>query len=78
MAIGLNQPTARRCYAVGRALRTAVESWEFDQRVAILGMQSDLQHVLDTNLDALHRVGTRPAELRAVLVFPARHAAGVP
>jgi protocatechuate 4,5-dioxygenase beta chain len=33
-------PTARRCHALGRALRTAVESWPGDASVAILASGS--------------------------------------
>jgi aromatic ring-opening dioxygenase catalytic subunit (LigB family) len=33
-------PTARRCYALGRALRSAIESWPQDARVAVVGTGS--------------------------------------
>jgi hypothetical protein len=46
-----NAPSARRCYALGQALRKAVESWDSDQRVAILA-SGGLSHVIiDEELD---------------------------
>ena len=31
-----NQPTPKRCYAFGQAVRKAVESWDSGKRVAIM------------------------------------------
>jgi hypothetical protein len=46
-----NQPTPRRCYAFGQALRRAIESWNSDARVAILA-SGGLSHVImDEDLD---------------------------
>lgn len=46
-----NTPTSRRCYALGQALRRAVESWEADKRVAIVA-SGGLSHVIiDEELD---------------------------
>ncbi len=46
-----NAPTARRSYALGQALRTAVESWDSNQRVAIVA-SGGLSHVIiDEELD---------------------------
>ncbi|MPZ12994.1 MAG: hypothetical protein GEU73_00975 [Chloroflexi bacterium] len=53
-----NPPTPRRCYALGRALRSAIESWDRDLRVAVVAsgglshtiIEEDLDHLL---LDAL-------------------------
>jgi Catalytic LigB subunit of aromatic ring-opening dioxygenase len=48
-----NQPSAKRCYELGRAIRAAVESWDIDARVGIIA--SGLSHfVVDEELD--HRV----------------------
>src|SRR5256714_6601849 len=49
-----NQPTAGRCYAFGRALRRAVESWSGDDRVAVVGSGGLSHFVIDEELD--HRV----------------------
>jgi 3-O-methylgallate 3,4-dioxygenase len=49
-----NQPTAGRCYAFGKALRRAVESWDSDARVAIVASGGLSHFVIDEELD--HRI----------------------
>ena len=55
-----NQPSPRRCYAFGQALRAAVEAWDSNKKVAVI-TSGGLSHVvideaLDrTLLDALQR-----------------------
>ena len=49
-----NQPTAGRCYAFGRALRRAVESWDQDVRVAVVASGGLSHFVIDEELD--HRI----------------------
>jgi 3-O-methylgallate 3,4-dioxygenase len=49
-----NQPTAGRCYAFGRALRRAVESFDGEQRVAVVASGGLSHFVIDEELD--HRV----------------------
>lgn len=39
------QPTAARCYALGKALRRAIESWDTDKRIAIVA-SGGLSHIL--------------------------------
>ncbi len=46
-----NQPTPKRCYAVGQALRQAVESWPEDIRVAVLASGGLSHFVIDEELD---------------------------
>jgi len=46
-----NQPGPKRCYAFGKALRNAVESWDPGKRVAIMA-SGGLSHVIiDEKLD---------------------------
>jgi hypothetical protein len=46
-----NQPTPRRCYALGKALRDAVEGWKSDKRVAIV-CSGGLSHtIIEEDLD---------------------------
>lgn len=46
-----NTPTPSRCYALGQAVRRAVESWESDARVAVIA-SGGLSHVIiDEDLD---------------------------
>lgn len=46
-----NQPSAERCYELGRAIRAAVESWDADARVAILASGGLSHFVVDEELD---------------------------
>lgn len=46
-----NQATPARCYALGKALRRAIESWDQDQKVAIMGSGGLSHQILDQELD---------------------------
>lgn len=65
-------PTARRCYKLGQAIRSAVESYERDVRVVIIGtggMSHQLtgknfgQMHMDNDLDFLDRIERDPESL---------------
>lgn len=46
-----NQPTPRRCYALGQAIRAAVESYPEDKRVGIIASGGLSHFVVDEELD---------------------------
>jgi 3-O-methylgallate 3,4-dioxygenase len=46
-----NQPTAARCYAFGKALRQAIESWDSEKTVAIICSGGLSHFVVDEELD---------------------------
>lgn len=46
-----NQPTARRCFSFGQAVRRAVESWPEDGRVAVVASGGLSHFVVDEELD---------------------------
>ena len=46
-----NQPSAARCYKFGEALKTAIESWDSDQRVAVFASGGLSHFVIDEELD---------------------------
>ena len=46
-----NQPTAARCFALGRLVREAIERWESDARVAIVGSGGMSHFAIDEELD---------------------------
>jgi len=46
-----NQPTPRRCYKLGQAIREAVESWPGDARVGVVGSGGLSHFVVDEELD---------------------------
>lgn len=48
-------PTARRCYKLGQAIRRAVESYERDIKVAILGTGGMSHQLTGSNFGQMHR-----------------------
>jgi len=46
-----NQPTPKRCYAIGQALCHAVASWPSDKRVAVIASGGLNHFVIDEELD---------------------------
>lgn len=46
-----NQPRAARCYEFGKAIRTAIESWESDATVAVFASGGLSHFVIDEDLD---------------------------
>jgi len=46
-----NQPTARRCYGLGRAIRQAVEAWSTRKRVGVIGSGGLSHFVVDETFD---------------------------
>jgi len=48
-----NQPTPARCYALGEAIAAAVDAWDEDARVGILGSGGLSHFTVDEDLDRL-------------------------
>lgn len=46
-----NQPTPKRCYAFGQAVRKAIESWDSDKRVAVMASGGLSHVVIDEDID---------------------------
>ncbi len=46
-----NQPTPKRCYELGRAIRNAIEAWPAKARVAVLASGGLSHFVVDEELD---------------------------
>jgi 3-O-methylgallate 3,4-dioxygenase len=65
-----NVPSAARCYALGRELRQAVESWAPDARVAVIASGGLTHFVIDEALDR--------AVLDAIAAKDAAALAGIP
>ena len=54
-----NQPTPKRCYGFGQAIRRAIESWDSDKRVAVMA-SGGLSHVIiDEDIDQMTLDGLR-------------------
>ena len=48
-----NQPTPRRCFAFGQAVRKAIESWNSDKRVALMASGGLSHVVIDEEIDQM-------------------------
>ncbi len=48
-----NQPTPKRCYALGQTVRQAIESWESASRVAVMASGGLSHTVIDEDLDQM-------------------------
>jgi len=46
-----NQPTMKRCYALGKSLRKAIEAWDSNDRVAIIASGGLSHFVIEEELD---------------------------
>jgi OH-DDVA oxygenase/3-O-methylgallate 3,4-dioxygenase len=46
-----NQPSARRAYEFGRIVRTAIDSWQSDKKVAVFGSGGMSHFVIDEDFD---------------------------
>lgn len=48
-----NQPTPRRCYALGQAIRSGIEAWDSNKRVAVMASGGLSHFVVDEEIDRL-------------------------
>ena len=65
-----NQPTPRRCYALGRALREAIEAWDTDRRVAVIASGGLSHTIIDEELDWLLIDSMREKNVDALCSLP--------
>lgn len=65
-----NQPTPKRCYALGQAVRRAVESWPADKRVAIIASGGLSHFVIDEDLDQRVITAMRTKDAAALTTLP--------
>ena len=67
-----NQPTPKRCFNLGQALRSAIESWPKDIRVGILASGGMSHFVVDENLTSRRWPACRPRASTSSWRCPAR------
>jgi hypothetical protein len=65
-----NQPTPKRCYAFGQALRRAIESWQSDKRVALMASGGLSHVVIDEEIDAMTIDGLRNKKPEVLFRLP--------
>jgi len=67
-----NQPTPKRCYAIGRALRAAVESYPSPARVGVLASGGLSHFVVDEAFDRSIVAALRDKDAAALTTLPAQ------
>ena len=65
-----NQPTPKRCYDLGRALRAAIEAWPGDARVGILASGGLSHFVVDEELDTMALEGMKARDVAKLSRLP--------
>ena len=65
-----NQPTPKRCYNLGQALKEAIESWPGDIRVGILASGGLSHFVVDEELDQAALAGMRAKSIEQLMDLP--------
>jgi hypothetical protein len=65
-----NQPTVKRCYAFGKAIRSAIESWDSDTSVAVIASGGFSHFVVDPEIDDLAHKGFRERDPEILFSMP--------
>jgi aromatic ring-opening dioxygenase catalytic subunit (LigB family) len=65
-----NQPTPRRCYALGQAVRRAIDSWKSDKRVALVASGGLSHVVIDEEIDAMAIDGLKNKKPETLFSLP--------
>src|SRR6266536_6390868 len=67
-----NQPTPRRCYELGQAMREAIESFPGDQRVAVVGSGGLSHFLVDEEIDRKVVQALRERDTQTLKGLPAQ------
>ena len=67
-----NQPTPKRCYALGRAIAKAIEAWDSDKRVAVVASGGLSHFTVDEEVDWMALNGMKNKDAKALSSLP-RH-----
>jgi hypothetical protein len=65
-----NQPTPKRCYAFGRAVRRAIDAWPNDKRVALVASGGLSHVVIDEEIDAMTIEGLKNKKPEVLFSLP--------
>ncbi|WP_423603460.1 protocatechuate 3,4-dioxygenase [Sphingomonas sp. MS122] len=68
-----NQPTARRCFELGRAVGEAIRSWDKDVRVAVFGSGGMSHFVIDEDFDRMFFEALRNRDAETLCRIEDRH-----
>jgi hypothetical protein len=65
-----NQPTPKRCYSLGRAVRNAIESWSENKRVAVMASGGLSHVVIDEEIDQMTIAGLKEKKTELLWRLP--------
>jgi hypothetical protein len=65
-----NQPSLKRCYELGRRLRQAIDSWDSDQRVALIASGGLSHFVIEEDLDQQIMQGLKAKDEKLLTGLP--------
>ena len=65
-----NQPTPKRCYDIGRTIRSAIEAWPINARVAVLASGGLSHFVVDEELDQMTIKGLKEKDVVQLSQLP--------
>ena len=68
-----NQPSVRRCFALGEALADAVAAWDADLRVAVIGSGGMSHFVVDEELDRGFLAAMKRRDADALIAIAPHH-----
>jgi OH-DDVA oxygenase/3-O-methylgallate 3,4-dioxygenase len=68
-----NQPTARRCFELGKAVGAAIRSWDKDLRVAVFGSGGMSHFVIDEAFDHMFFEALRTRDAETLCAIEDRH-----
>lgn len=68
-----NQPTPKRCYEIGKSLRSAIESWDSDARVAVIGSGGLSHFVINEDLDRKVLKAMQDKDVQTLTTLPGAH-----
>jgi catalytic LigB subunit of aromatic ring-opening dioxygenase len=71
-----NQPTPRRCYSFGQAVRRAIDSWDSNKRVALIASGGLSHVVIDEEIDAMVIDGLKNKKPEALFQLPRKKLRG--
>jgi aromatic ring-opening dioxygenase catalytic subunit (LigB family) len=65
-----NQPTPKRCYSLGQAIRRAVEAWPGPERVAVIASGGLSHTIMDEDLDRAFLTAMEARDTAALFAMP--------
>ncbi len=71
-----NQPTPKRCYAFGQAVRRGIESWDSDKRVALMASGGLSHVVIDEEIDQMTMDGLKNKKPETLFRLPRERLTG--